>query len=29
LARELAKLDPTEEKALADEGFGADSWPAY
>jgi len=29
LARELAKIDPTEEKALAEEGLGADSWPAY
>jgi len=29
LARELAKIDPVEEKALAEEGLGADSWPAY
>jgi Arc/MetJ-type ribon-helix-helix transcriptional regulator len=29
LSRELAKIDPTEEKALAEEGLGADSWPAY
>lgn len=29
LARELAKLDPGEEKRLADEGFGAKSWPEY
>ena len=31
LARESAKLDPKEEKALAEEGLGAelDAWPEY
>ena len=31
LARECAKLDPKEERALADEGLSADqeSWPEY
>jgi metal-responsive CopG/Arc/MetJ family transcriptional regulator len=31
LARECAKLDPKEEKALAEEGFSAsaETWPAY
>jgi metal-responsive CopG/Arc/MetJ family transcriptional regulator len=31
LARESAKLDPREEKALADEGLGGslDTWPEY
>jgi Arc/MetJ-type ribon-helix-helix transcriptional regulator len=31
LARECAKLDPREEKALADEGLGVDleTWPEY
>ncbi len=31
LARECAKLDPAEERALAEEGFAEDvkSWPAY
>jgi Arc/MetJ-type ribon-helix-helix transcriptional regulator len=31
LARELRKLDPTEEKRLADEGLvdSLDSWPEY
>ena len=31
LARECAKLDPQEEKALADEGLRADlaAWPEY
>jgi Arc/MetJ-type ribon-helix-helix transcriptional regulator len=29
LARELAKLDPKEEKRLAEEGIGADAWPEY
>ena len=31
LAREVAKLDPTEEKALAEEGMGLEleSWPEY
>ena len=31
LARESAKLEPKEEKALAEEGLGADvdSWPEY
>lgn len=31
LAREVAKLDPEEEKALAEEGMGADlaTWPEY
>lgn len=31
LAREAAKLDPREEKALAKEGMGGelDAWPAY
>jgi Arc/MetJ-type ribon-helix-helix transcriptional regulator len=28
LARELAKLDPNEEKQLADEGLG-EKWPEY
>ena len=28
LARELAKLDPLEEKQLAEEGLG-EQWPAY
>jgi Arc/MetJ-type ribon-helix-helix transcriptional regulator len=28
LARELAKLDPQEEKLLADEGL-SDAWPEY
>ena len=28
LVRELAKLDPQEEKQLAEEGLG-DSWPEY
>ena len=28
LMRELAKLDPQEEKQLADEGLG-DAWPEY
>jgi len=30
LAEECAKLDPTEERRLADEGLGADTaWPEY
>lgn len=31
LAREAAKLDPAEEKALAEEGMGAElaTWPEY
>lgn len=31
LAEEAAKLDPKEERALAEEGFDTDSetWPAY
>jgi Arc/MetJ-type ribon-helix-helix transcriptional regulator len=31
LARECAKLDPAEERRMAEEGFAADieSWPAY
>jgi len=31
LARECAKLDPAEERALADEGISEDlgAWPAY
>jgi metal-responsive CopG/Arc/MetJ family transcriptional regulator len=31
LAREAAKLDPTEEKALAEEGMGIElaTWPEY
>lgn len=31
LARECAKLDPKEEKALAEEGLAGslDTWPAY
>jgi len=31
LAREAAKLDPLEEKALAEEGLGAElqEWPEY
>ena len=31
LARECAKLDPQEEKALAEEGLaaGRDTWPEY
>lgn len=31
LAEEAAKLDPKEERALAEEGFDAESetWPAY
>jgi metal-responsive CopG/Arc/MetJ family transcriptional regulator len=31
LARECAKLDADEERALADEGYSADTraWPAY
>ena len=31
LARECAKLDPREERALADEGFAGstDTWPEY
>ncbi len=31
LAREAAKLDPVEERALAEEGVGADAaaWPEY
>jgi Arc/MetJ-type ribon-helix-helix transcriptional regulator len=29
LAMELDKLDPTEEKQMAEEGFGDRSWPEY
>ena len=29
LARELEKLDPKEEKILADEGLGDRAWPEY
>jgi Arc/MetJ-type ribon-helix-helix transcriptional regulator len=29
LARELAKLDPKEERRMAEEGLGDRSWPAY
>jgi metal-responsive CopG/Arc/MetJ family transcriptional regulator len=29
LAREAAKLDPREERALAEEAIGADTWPDY
>jgi Arc/MetJ-type ribon-helix-helix transcriptional regulator len=31
LADELAKVDPSEERALAEEGFAAgnETWPAY
>ena len=31
LAEECAKLDPTAERAMAEEGLGADArtWPAY
>jgi Arc/MetJ-type ribon-helix-helix transcriptional regulator len=29
LARELAKIDPIEEKQLAEHGLGDDSWPEY
>jgi metal-responsive CopG/Arc/MetJ family transcriptional regulator len=29
LARESAKLDPREEKALAEEGLDMDAWPEY
>jgi Arc/MetJ-type ribon-helix-helix transcriptional regulator len=29
LARELAKLDPVEEKRLAEEGLRAQEWPPY
>ena len=29
LVRELAKLDPREEKQFADEGLGYGAWPEY
>jgi Arc/MetJ-type ribon-helix-helix transcriptional regulator len=29
LARELAKIDPEEEKRLAEEGLGSSAWPEY
>jgi Arc/MetJ-type ribon-helix-helix transcriptional regulator len=29
LARELKKLDVAEERRLAEEGLGDESWPAY
>ena len=29
LARELAKLDRTEEQKMAEEGLGDSSWPAF
>jgi Arc/MetJ-type ribon-helix-helix transcriptional regulator len=31
LAEEAAKLDPAEERAMAEEGFaaGSETWPAY
>lgn len=28
-ARELAKLDPTEEQRMAEDGLGDNSWPAF
>ncbi len=29
LAEESAKLDPSEERRLADEGLASDAWPEY
>lgn len=29
LARELARIDPTEEKQLAEHGVGDGTWPEY
>jgi len=29
LADEARRLDPAEERALAEEGIGAEIWPAY
>jgi Arc/MetJ-type ribon-helix-helix transcriptional regulator len=29
LVEEAAKLDPAEEQALAEEGMGDETWPAY
>ena len=29
LTRELGRLDPAEEKQMAEEGFGDRSWPEY
>jgi Arc/MetJ-type ribon-helix-helix transcriptional regulator len=29
LAEEAAKLDPAEEQAMAEEGMGEETWPAY
>jgi Arc/MetJ-type ribon-helix-helix transcriptional regulator len=29
LARELARIDPKEEKQLAEEGLGDSAWPEY
>jgi Arc/MetJ-type ribon-helix-helix transcriptional regulator len=29
LGEEAAKLDPAEEQALAEEGMGDETWPAY
>jgi len=29
LAAECAKLDPAEERALAEKGMGAEAWPEY
>ncbi|MEN8221245.1 MAG: ribbon-helix-helix domain-containing protein [Pseudomonadota bacterium] len=29
LTQECAKLDPNEEKALAEEGFSEEQWPKY
>ena len=29
LAREAAKLDPREERALAEEAVGTETWPEY
>lgn len=29
LVRELAKIDPKEEKQLAEQGLGDRAWPAY
>jgi Arc/MetJ-type ribon-helix-helix transcriptional regulator len=29
LGRELARIDPNEEKRLAEQGLGDDGWPEY
>lgn len=29
LATECAKLDPAEERAIAEEGMGTEAWPEY